>query len=89
MHHWVLVVLLCTLQFWNEQNGCGWTPDGCRGSEAVASYVPWLKAWYTAMRAADPNAVLALGGENKARERERGTGVCLSCVVLTVVAMAA
>lgn len=65
-----MVVLLCPLQFWNEQNGCGWTPDGCKGSEAVSSYVPWLKAWYTAMRAADPNAVLALGGENK----EEGVG---------------
>eukprot|EP01043_Picozoa_sp_COSAG02_P058630 COSAG02_NODE_7331_length_3060_cov_1.772451_1_plen_143_part_10 len=19
-------------EFWNEQNGCGWTPDGCKGA---------------------------------------------------------
>jgi len=49
-------------EFWNEENGCGWIREGCRNSEMAATYVPWLKRWYRAMKRGDPDCVLALGG---------------------------
>ena len=49
-------------EFWNEPNGCSWINDGCANGNSGASYAPWLKLWYAAMRAGDSDAVLALGG---------------------------
>lgn len=49
-------------QFWNEPNGCSWIKNGCSNGGEYASYVKWLKIWYTAMKEVDPECVLAVGG---------------------------
>lgn len=49
-------------EFWNEPNGCGWINDDCANGHMAHTYVPWLKLWYEAMKAGDPNCVLAVGG---------------------------
>jgi len=49
-------------EFWNEENGCSWIQDGCANGDQAATYVPWLKLWYQAMRSQDNDSVLALGG---------------------------
>ncbi|MCX7598232.1 MAG: glycosyl hydrolase, partial [Armatimonadetes bacterium] len=49
-------------EFWNEPNGCGWINDNCANGHMAHTYVPWLKLWYQAMKAGDPNCVLAIGG---------------------------
>lgn len=49
-------------QFWNEPNGCSWINDAGANGHMANTYVPWLKRWYTAMKAADPECVLAVGG---------------------------
>jgi hypothetical protein len=53
-------------QFWNEQNGCSWVNDGCANGHLADNthrlYVKWLATWYTAMKAEDPDCVLAVGG---------------------------
>ena len=49
-------------EFWNEPNGCGWINDGCANGDMAHTYVPWLKRWYEAMKAGDPDCVLAVGG---------------------------
>ena len=49
-------------QFWNEPNGCSWIKEGCANGGEYASYVKWLKIWFTAMKEMDPNCVLAVGG---------------------------
>jgi PKD repeat protein/GH35 family endo-1,4-beta-xylanase len=49
-------------QFWNEPNGCSWINDGCANGHMAHTYVPWLIRCYNAMKAADPNCVIAVGG---------------------------
>jgi len=49
-------------EFWNEPNGCGWINDHCANGHMAHTYVPWLKRWYEAMKAGDPDCVLAIGG---------------------------
>jgi hypothetical protein len=49
-------------EFWNEPNGCSWINDGCANGDMAHTYVPWLKRWYQAMKAGDPDCVLAVGG---------------------------
>lgn len=49
-------------EFWNEPNGCGWIKDNCANADMAHTYVPWLKMWYEAMKAGDPDCVLAIGG---------------------------
>jgi len=49
-------------EFWNEPNGCGWINDDCANGHMAHTYVPWLKLWYEAMKAGDPECVLAIGG---------------------------
>lgn len=49
-------------EFWNEPNGCSWVKDGCANGDQAASYVPWLKRWYQAMRSGCADVVLAVGG---------------------------
>jgi hypothetical protein len=49
-------------EFWNEPNGCSWINDGCANGHMAHTYVPWLKRWYQAMKAGDPDCVLAVGG---------------------------
>ncbi len=49
-------------EFWNEPNGCSWINDNCANGHMAHTYVPWLKRWYTAMKAGDPDCVLAVGG---------------------------
>ena len=49
-------------EFWNEPNGCSWMNDGCSNGHMAHTYVPWLIPWYDAMKARDPNCVLAVGG---------------------------
>lgn len=49
-------------EFWNEPNGCGWINDGGANGHMAHTYVPWLKRWYRAMKAGDPDCVLAVGG---------------------------
>ncbi len=49
-------------EFWNEENGCSWINDGGSNGQMAHTYVPWLKRWYTAMKAGDPDCVLAVGG---------------------------
>jgi len=49
-------------EFWNEPNGCSWINDNCANGHMAHTYAPWLKRWYTAMKAGDPDCVLAIGG---------------------------
>jgi PKD repeat protein len=49
-------------EFWNEPNGCSWINDGCSNGHMAYTYVPWLIRWYNAMKAGDPDCVLAVGG---------------------------
>jgi hypothetical protein len=49
-------------EFWNEPNGCSWINDGCANGHMAYTYVPWLIRWYDAMKAGDPDCVLAVGG---------------------------
>jgi polysaccharide biosynthesis protein PslG len=48
-------------RFWNEPNGCSWIKDGCGNADSYPLYTRWLKLWYTAMKAEDPDCVLAAG----------------------------
>lgn len=48
-------------RFWNEPNGCSWVNDGCGNADGYVLYAKWLKIWYTAMKAEDPDCVLAAG----------------------------
>lgn len=49
-------------EFWNEPNGCSWINEGCSNGDMAATYAPWLIRWYRAMKAGDPDSVLAVGG---------------------------
>lgn len=49
-------------EFWNEPNGWSWINDGGANADMAHTYVPWLKRWYRAMKAGDPDCVLAVGG---------------------------
>jgi hypothetical protein len=52
-------------EFWNEQNGYGWhvdTVDGRPQFNRVDEYVPLLHRAYKAIKAADPDALVGMGG---------------------------
>ena len=49
-------------ELWNEPNGYSWINDGGSNGHMAHTYVPWLKRWYKAMKAGDPDCVLAIGG---------------------------
>lgn len=48
-------------QFWNEPNGCSWINDGCSNGHMAHTYAPWLIRCYKAMKAEDPDCMIAAG----------------------------
>ncbi len=56
-------------EFWNEQNGFGWHVDKVDGRfryNRADEYIPWLYRCYKAIKAVDPEALVAMGGLDNA-----------------------
>lgn len=66
-------------EFWNEENGCGWTNGGCSNNNQAAAnlYTKWLVRWAVRMRAACPTATLALGGLDCKISSDRTNAECV------------
>lgn len=51
-------------EFWNEQNGWGWHTD--QGFQRADEYIPWLRRAYYALKEANPDCLVAVGGMDDA-----------------------
>jgi len=47
--------------FWNEPNGCGWINAGCSNSSGYPLYTRWLRRATRALKAGNPDCVVAAG----------------------------